>query len=28
VGAAIYAAKHSGHPLTSDALRELATPPT
>jgi N-acetylglucosamine kinase-like BadF-type ATPase len=26
VGAAIYAAKHSGHPLTSGALHELATP--
>jgi N-acetylglucosamine kinase-like BadF-type ATPase len=26
VGAAIYAAKHSGHPLTSSALHQLATP--
>jgi N-acetylglucosamine kinase-like BadF-type ATPase len=28
VGAAIYAAKHSGHPLSSAALQQLATPPT
>ena len=28
LGAAIYAAKHSGHPLTRDALHQLGTPRT